>query len=42
MSYKCSEVFYKDGDSGIIWNDNDIAVNWPLEMLEEKNHLIYK
>src|SRR5574344_964706 len=31
VSYKCGEVFYGDGDSGIMYNDPDINIQWPLE-----------
>lgn len=38
VSYKCSEKFYGEYDDGILWNDEDIAVKWPLELIggEEK------
>ena len=29
--YKCGEVFYPEGDSGIRWDDPDIGVEWPLD-----------
>lgn len=31
VSYKCAEDFYGEYDSGIKWNDEDIAIDWPLE-----------
>lgn len=38
VSYKCAEKFYGEYDDGILWNDEDIAVKWPLELIggEEK------
>ena len=37
VSYKCGEVFYEEGDSGIIYNDTDIGVDiGPLTRLEER------
>jgi len=33
ISYKCSEKFYGEYDDGIIWNDPDIDVQWPLELV---------
>ena len=27
--YKVNNFYNKEADSGIIWNDPDIAVNWP-------------
>ena len=29
--YKCGEVFYPEGDSGIRWDDPDIGVEWPID-----------
>lgn len=40
VSYKCGEVFYKDGDTGIMWNDTDINIAWPLESIGGYNNLI--
>ncbi len=40
VSYKCSEKFYGEYDDGIIWNDPDINVMWPLEKIGGKNELI--
>ena len=38
VSYKCAEKFYGEYDDGILWNDEDIGVKWPLELIggEEK------
>ena len=33
VSYKCSEVFYGPGDSGIMYNDPDLAITWPFERI---------
>ena len=33
VSYKCSEKFYGEYDDGILWNDPDIGVEWPLELV---------
>lgn len=33
VSYKCSEVFYGEGDSGIMYNDSDINIQWPFEKI---------
>lgn len=33
VSYKCGEKFYGEYDDGILWNDPDLAVNWPLELI---------
>ena len=38
VSYKCGEKFVGEYDDGIMWNDPDIGVEWPLELIggEEK------
>jgi len=33
VSYKCSEKFYGEYDDGIMWNDADIGVSWPLDQI---------
>jgi len=33
VSYKCGEVFYGEGDSGIMYNDPDINIQWPFEKI---------
>lgn len=35
VSYKCSETFYMEGDSGIMWNDSDINIKWPIELVDD-------
>ena len=40
MSYKASEVFYGEGDSGIMYNDPDIGIKWPYELIGGKENLI--
>lgn len=33
VSYKCGEEFYSEFDDGIRWNDPDIGVRWPLDLI---------
>ena len=33
VSYKCGERFYGEYDDGIMWNDPDLAIAWPLEKI---------
>lgn len=40
VSYKCAEKFYGEYDDGILWNDPDIAVDWPLENVGGADHII--
>ena len=40
MSYKASEVFYGPGDAGIMYNDPEIAIEWPFDLIGGKEKLI--
>lgn len=40
VSYKCAEVFYGEGDSGIKYNDSDINVKWPFDLIGGEDNLI--
>lgn len=40
VSYKCGEVFYGEGDSGIMYNDPEIAIEWPFEKIGGIENLI--
>lgn len=40
VSYKCAEKFYQEFDDGILWNDPDIGVKWPLQRIGGTDHLI--
>lgn len=40
VSYKCGEVFYCEGDSGIMYNDPDINIKWPFELIGGEENLI--
>ena len=40
VSYKCGEKFYGEYDDGIMWNDPDIGVAWPLELIGGEGKLI--
>ncbi len=31
ISYKCSEIYYSEYDSGVYWNDPDLAIKWPVK-----------
>ena len=40
--YKCTNFYDPQDDSGIMWNDQDIGIDWPLEenvqvLLSEKD-----
>lgn len=34
VSYKCAEKFYGEYDDGILWNDPDIGIQWPLAQVD--------
>ena len=40
VSYKCSEKFYGEYDDGIMWNDPELAVTWPLDQIGGEEKLI--
>lgn len=40
VSYKCGEKFYGEYDDGIMWNDPDIGVAWPLKLIGGEEKLI--
>ena len=40
MSYKAAEVFYGPGDAGIMFDDPDIGIKWPFELIGGKEKLI--
>lgn len=40
VSYKCAEMFYGEGDSGILYNDRDIGISWPLDLIGGEAELI--
>lgn len=40
VSYKCGEVFFAEGDSGIMYNDPDLNIQWPFEQIGGIENLI--
>ena len=38
--YKCDELYHPEDEGGVMWNDPDIAIEWPLDgepLLSEKD-----
>ena len=40
VSYKFAELLYGEGDSGIAYDDPDIGIVWPFELIGGKENLI--
>lgn len=40
VSYKAAEVFVGEGDSGIMYNDPDINIEWPYDLIGGEQNLI--
>ena len=34
FNYKCTDFYAPQYDSGLIWNDKDIAIEWPLDRID--------
>jgi dTDP-4-dehydrorhamnose 3,5-epimerase len=30
VMYKCTDIFHPDDDHGVLWNDADLAIPWPI------------
>jgi dTDP-4-dehydrorhamnose 3,5-epimerase len=39
VTYKCSDLYHPDSERGIIWNDPDFGINWPVTdpLISEKD-----
>lgn len=35
FNYKCTDFYHPEFDSGIIWNDKTINIDWPTEGIED-------
>lgn len=33
--YKCTDFYHPEDEGGILWNDPDICIEWPMEKIEE-------
>lgn len=33
VQYKCDELYAPECDGGILWNDPDIAIEWPIDVV---------
>ncbi len=39
FQYKCTEFYHPEDESGVLWNDPDIGIDWPLDepLLSDKD-----
>jgi len=35
FQYKCTNFYYPEHEGGIIWNDKDLNINWPVDRVGE-------
>lgn len=35
FNYKCTDYYAPEYDSGLLWNDEEVGIKWPLESIEE-------
>lgn len=35
FSYKCTDFYYPEDEGGLLWNDPDVAIEWPLSDIKE-------
>lgn len=40
VSYQCAEKFYPEYDTGILWNDPQLGISWPIEEIGGEDKLI--
>ena len=38
--YKCTDFYVPDDEGGILWNDPDIGIKWPLDEINEEDILL--
>ena len=39
LQYKCTDLYFPEDEGGLIWNDPEVGINWPIEepVLSEKD-----
>ena len=35
FNYKCTDYYAPEYDSGLLWNDKDIGIEWPLDRIDK-------
>lgn len=39
FTYKCTDIYNKDAEGGLMWNDKDVNIKWPLDRINENELL---
>ena len=34
VEYACSDMYAPEFEAGVIWNDADIGINWPIPLMD--------
>lgn len=34
LSYRCGETYISEADTGIVWNDKELNITWPIDKVE--------
>ena len=34
--YKCDDIYNPNAEGGLAWNDEDVAIKWPIENIKEE------
>ena len=34
LAYKCSEYYHPEDEGGLIWNDPEVGIDWPLDLVD--------
>ncbi|MBS83164.1 MAG: dTDP-4-dehydrorhamnose 3,5-epimerase [Gammaproteobacteria bacterium] len=44
ITYKCSNIYYPEYENGVIWDDKDLGIIWPIKkpILSVKDSKLYK
>lgn len=44
LQYKCTELYRPDDEIGVVWNDPDLGIRWPIEqpLLSDKDRALPK
>ncbi|SJZ77073.1 dTDP-4-dehydrorhamnose 3,5-epimerase [Anaerorhabdus furcosa] len=35
FSYKCTDFYHPEDEGGLLWNDEEIAIDWPISIIDE-------